>query len=269
MRVKEALEFARESLHVNNPAKEARVLLSAFLDKPTEWLVLNEKEEIPSFEYFKEWVFRRKNDEPLEYITQKVSFYSRDFFISEGVLIPRPETELLVDLVCAKIQNIKNPKVLEIGVGSGVISIMLALLNPDIRISATDISVRALEVAYKNAVDFGVDKRIDFCFCSYEEDVSGDFDLLVSNPPYIANGTILEPHVLREPHQALFGGKVGHEFLEKLVLITKKRGIKNLACEMGYDQMGIMSEILRKNGVKEFEFYKDLSFIDRGFIAKF
>lgn len=269
MRVDEALEFARENLHVNNSSKEANIILSAFLDKPREWLITHEKEQIPSEEYFKQWVIRRANDEPLEYITQKVSFYSRDFFVKEGVLVPRPETELLVDLVCAKIKDIDKPKVLEIGVGSGVISVMLALLVPNIRIVATDISVRALEVAHKNAVDFGVSEKIEFCFCSYEEDVSGEFDLLVSNPPYIADKTPLQKHVLREPHQALFGGKCGHEFLEKLVFIAKKREIKTLACEMGYDQKAVMEEILIKSGVKEFSFYKDLSSLDRGFIADF
>lgn len=268
MKVKEALEFARDNLEVENKVKEANILLSAFLNKSRQWILLHEEDEIPSEEYFKEWVKRRAENEPLEYITQKVSFYSKEFFICEGVLIPRPETELLVDIVCAKIQNIKSPKVLEIGVGSGIISIMLALLNENILIQATDISVRALEVAHKNAVDFGVEEKINFCFCSMDDDIKGEFDLLVSNPPYIKNGILLEPHVLREPHQALFGGEKGHEFLEKLVQIAKKRDIKTLACEMGYDQKAVMEEILSKNA-KDYMFYKDLSALDRGFVASF
>lgn len=269
MRVNEALKYARDNLHVSSCAKEARILLGSFLNRSQEWLIVNENAQIPSQEHFKKWIQRRNNNEPLEYITQKASFYSRDFFVSDGVLVPRPETELLVDLVCAKIKDMKNPRVLEIGVGSGIISIMLAVLNPDISINATDINVKALEVAYKNAVDFGVSERIDFCLCSLADDVSGEFDLLVSNPPYIPKGTILEPHVLREPHQALFAGNKGYEILEKLVHVAKSRKIKTLCCEMGYDQRGVMEEILRKHGVKDYSFCKDLSQHYRGFIAEF
>ncbi|PID48133.1 MAG: protein-(glutamine-N5) methyltransferase, release factor-specific [Proteobacteria bacterium] len=254
---------------MENKSKEASILLSAFLDKPRHWLVINEKEKIPNAKRFKEWVKRRSQNEPLEYITNKVSFYSRDFFIEKGVLIPRPETEILVDLVSKEIKNIPNPKVLEIGFGSGIISIMLALLNPRVNVVATDINPKALHLANKNAKKFGVSENINFKLCSYDDGIDGRFDILVSNPPYIKNGESLEEHVLKEPHEALFGGKFGHEFLEKLVSVSKMRGIKRLACEMGYDQKEVMGKILVENGVKEVSFYKDLSSLDRGFIARF
>lgn len=269
MKIKEALEVAKNELKVENPIKEANILLSAFLKKPREWIFLYDDEEIENSDEFISWIKRRADFEPLEYITQSVSFYSKDFFIEKGVLVPRPETEILVDKANLQLQNIKSPKVLEIGVGSGIISIMLALLHEDISITATDISEKALEVARKNALKFGVSEKIEFHHCSFEEGVSGKFDMLVSNPPYIQDNIKLDAHVLCEPHEALFGGEKGHEVLAKLVKIAKGRGIGLICCEMGYDQKEAMEEVFTQEGIREFEFYKDLSSHDRGFIAKF
>lgn len=230
---------------------------------------MHEDEELEDESGYFALIKRRKQDEPLEYITQKASFYSRDFLVQSGVLIPRPETEILVDVAVSLIKDKKSPKVLEIGVGSGIISIMLALLVKDVKICATDISVKALEVAYENAKRFGVLQKIEFTHCAYEKDVKGEFDLLVSNPPYIKNETPLKSDVLNEPHQALFGGEHGHEILHELVKIAKKRGIGYLACEMGYDQKCVMEKILQENGAKSYSFYKDLASLDRGFYAEF
>ncbi len=269
MKIKELLHLAQKDLYVENPAKEANMLLSAFLNKSREWIFLHVDDDVANFEQFFNWVKRRANFEPLEYITGQASFYSRDFFVQPGVLIPRPETEILVDLAYKNIQNIQNPRVLEIGVGSGVISVMLALLHKNVTICATDVNEKATKLSLKNAKHFKVDDRIKFYNCSYESEVEGEFDLLVSNPPYIANNTELETHVLKEPHEALFGGKKGYEMLVQLVKIAKQRGIKSICCEMGYDQKDVMKEVLIQNGVSEFSFYKDLSSLDRGFEAKF
>lgn len=270
MNVKEALEYGRDFLfsYVENPQKEASLLLSSLLGVDRTWLIVHEKEEVKQVSMYQQYLQKRASYIPLEYIVQKASFYSRDFFIQEGVLIPRPETEILVDIALSVINKIKKPKVLEIGVGSGIISITLALLNPNIKIVATDISVRALEVAYKNACDFKVEDKIDFTHTSFDEGVEGEFDILVSNPPYIANNTLLEKHVLNEPHQALFGGEKGYEMLEKIVQTVKNRSIVYLACEMGYDQKIVMESIFEKEGFREYGFYKDLAGHDRGFLAK-
>lgn len=269
MKIENALKFAQKELNVENPLKEANILLCAFLQKSREWILTHEKDEIDDIDRFKSWVKRRANFEPIEYITEQVSFYSRDFFIKKGVLIPRPETEILVDLVYQNCKNIKHPKVLEIGTGSGIISIMLTLLSKSINVVATDISKTAIRVARKNAIDFGVDKKIEFKLCSYDEDVVGDFDILVSNPPYISQNTPLDKSLYYEPPKALFGGKKGYEMFENLIDITKKRGINMICCEMGYDQKFPIEKILKKNGAKEYRFYKDLSNLDRGFEAKF
>lgn len=265
MNVKEVLESARV---LECPQKEANILLCAFLDKPKEWIFVHDNDVVQNANEYLKWVKRYLHNEPLEYITGKVSFYSEEFYINEGVLIPRPETELLVDMASEILKDIENPRVLEIGVGSGIISIMLAKLHQKATFVATDINVKALELAYENAKKFDVVDRIEFSLASYDEGVEGNFDLLVSNPPYIKNGTLLERHVLNEPHQALFGGEKGHEMLEDIVNIAKKRLIENLVCEMGYDQRFAMEQILKQNA-KEYIFYKDYASHDRGFRAKF
>lgn len=271
MNIKEALDFGRAelSLHVNNPQKEASLLLCALLKVDRTWLIVNETYEMDNFHEYKEYIQRRKNHEPLEYITKSASFYSRDFLVEEGVLIPRPETEILVDVALSVINRYENPKVLEVGVGSGIVAITLALLNPNIKVFATDISIRALETASKNATRLNVVDRIEFSHTSLDEGVRGEFDILVSNPPYIAKDTPLEEHVLNEPHFALFAGEKGYEILEDLVQITTKRAIKHLVCEIGYDQKQPMERILKEHGVKEYMFYKDLAGHDRGFLAEF
>ncbi len=266
MRLKDALSFGANEL---KNIKEARILLSFFLGKSNEWIFLHENEKMQEYEGFKALIKRRKEHEPLEYITKKASFYSRDFCVENGVLIPRPETELLVDLALKSIEEVKNPKVLEIGVGSGIISVMMAVLNQNASIVATDINEKAINLAKQNAKKFGVEDRIKFFHTSFEKGVVGEFDLLVSNPPYISLSARLEPHVLKEPSEALFSGDDGTDMLKELVLIAKERGITKLCCEMGYDQKNAMSEFLKAQNARFYEFYQDLSGFDRGFLAKF
>ena len=122
-------------------------------------------------------------------------------------------------------------------------------------------------LAKKNADKFDVGGRIKFLNCSYVDEILEDIDILVSNPPYIARSYKLSKFVLNEPESALFGGEVGDEILKDIILIAKDRNIKNIACEMGYDQKASMRKFLEANGF-EYSFYKDLAGLDRGFCAK-
>lgn len=269
MEIKTALKEASALLSwVENPQKEAALLLCEHLHVERTWLLLHEREELKDIEGYFSLVERRKAHEPLEYILGKASFYGRDFLVDAGVLVPRPETELLVDAVVALLGEYPSPRILEVGVGSGVISVMLALLFPSARIVATDISPKALENAQKNARLFGVDGRICFVETSYMEGVAGAFDVLVSNPPYIARDVVLETHVLKEPHAALFGGEKGDEMLKELLKRTQALPIAHVACEMGWDQRASMQEYLEALGAKEIVFYQDLAGLDRGFCAR-
>ena len=253
-----------------NPARVAKVLLMRHLGIKIEWIFLNLNRELEDADGYFALAKRFANHEPLEYITGEAGFYGLTFNVKKGVLIPRPETEILVERSLEVLSNLPArkgpPLVAEIGVGSGIISICLAL-NSSAKIIASDISDDALNLARENAAKFGVEDRIRFVKCAYLDQIYGQFDLLVSNPPYIAQDYKLDKFVLNEPHEALFGGAAGDEILKNIILVAKNRGVKYLACEMGYDQKASLESMLELSGF-EAEFYRDLAGFDRGFVAR-
>jgi release factor glutamine methyltransferase len=211
-------------------------------------------------------VQRRAKNEPFEYITNKVSFYSEEFHIEEGALIPRPETELLIDEVIKHYPDTDaDLQFAEVGVGSGIISIMLAKKYKNAKFIAVDISSDALRVAKKNIEKFGLSDRIELRLGSLLEPVKEKVDYLVSNPPYIEDGVELESNLDYEPQNALFGGKIGDEIIKELLDEVLSRDIKFFSCEMGYDQKGRISQYLKNEKFKTLDFYKDYADFDRGF----
>ena len=276
MTVNDALKAASSQIapacEINgaNPARVAKALLMRHLGVKIEWIFLNLTSELEDADGYFALAKRFANHEPLEYIMGEAGFYGLSFNVKKGVLIPRPETEILVEKSLEVLSNLPArkgpPLVAEIGTGSGIISICLAL-NSNAKIIASDISDDALNLARQNAAKFGVEDRIEFVKCAYLDQICGRFDLLVSNPPYIAQGYELDKFVLNEPHEALFGGTAGDEILKNIILVAKNRGVKYLACEIGYDQRESMQNALKFNGF-EAEFYKDLTGFDRGFVAR-
>jgi release factor glutamine methyltransferase len=267
MLVKDALvEATNQIKNISDiPNKEARILLAFYLDKDQIWIITHDNEDIEEEGYFK-LIKRRVENEPIEYITNSASFYGECFYVDSNVLIPRPETEILVDLVVSTCKGIKRPRIVEIGTGSGIISIMLAKLLPDAVITAIDISTEALGVAKQNAKKHEVD--IEFIHSNlFENFQEKNFDMLVSNPPYIANDEPLDIGLSYEPSLALYGGSIGDEILKDIIDIFIDKNIKNLACEMGYDQKDKITNYLKSNDFK-LEFYKDLAGLDRGFIVR-
>ena len=187
-------------------------------------------------------------------------------------MIPRPQTEILVEKCYDILKDIQNPQILEIGTGSGIISIMLALLIPSIKITAVDINEKALELAKKNAIKHKVEEKITLLysdlFTNIEQNIS--YNMVISNPPYIASDYKLPKNVQFEPKNALFGGKVGDELLKNIIDTTYKKGIQYLACEIGYDQKKPLQKYIEQHcKYEKLEFYKDLEGFDRGFIAQF
>ena len=268
--IKELLEFGRLELKDTSeiPNKESRILLAHLLDKDLMWLITHDEEKVTCKEAYQELLERLKSHEPIEYITNKASFYNEEFYVDARVLIPRPETEILVDKVLFTCKEFETPSIVEIGCGSGIISIMLALLLPKAKIKAVDISLSALEVALINAKKFGLEDRIEFIQSDLLENIEEkSFDVLVSNPPYIADNESLHVKLSYEPSNALFGGVVGDELLKKIIDIFLQRDIKILACEMGYDQKEKISEYLKEYNLQA-EFYQDLAGLDRGFVLK-
>jgi len=253
---------------VERPRREAQLLLMALLQKDELWLMTHESEIVAEGDKLASWIERRKKNEPLEYITNRVSFYSQIFHIEAGALIPRPETELLIDEVLSLADRDAEVTIVEIGVGSGIISTVLAQELPKAKIIAVDISEEALRVARKNIEAFGLNERIELRQGDLLEPVSETIDILVSNPPYIADNEPLESNLDYEPDLALFGGEIGDEIIKRLLDAVFERHIPVFACEMGYDQKPKVSHYLEGKRYNELKFYEDLAGLDRGFVLK-
>jgi len=264
--IKEQSKFLREVTHI--PQKEVEILILHLVQQNTIWLHLNYDKECLVEKELEKLVKKRATNYPLEYITKRASFYGEVFNVQDGVLIPRPETEILVENAETILKSIEKPKVLEIGVGSGIISVMLAILVKDIEIVAVDINEKALKLAKSNAIKHGVEEKITFIksnlFTSIPE---MHFDMVISNPPYIADDYKLPSNVKYEPSNALFGGNIGDELLKDIIMQTNERKIQYLLCEMGYDQQNPLTKFINENIVsfKKLEFYKDYDKFDRGF----
>lgn len=248
------------------PRREAERMLMERLQRDALWLITHQDTVIAFDVLLQEWTQRRKAHEPLEYIFGRVSFYSREFYIAPGALIPRPETELLIDAVL-KLADLEQPlKLCEVGVGSGAVSVVLAEHLPKAKVIGVDISESALQVAAKNIAEFGLEARIELRHSDLLEQVNEPIDILVSNPPYVATDAALEPNLDYEPDLALFAGERGVDVIARLMRLVAERAIPIFCCEMGYDQREPVTKLLPDG--YDVEFYKDLAGLDRGFTMK-
>lgn len=254
---------------VEHPRREAELLLMAYLGHNQLYFITHQDQLIDENDpNLLLWIEERSKNVPLEYITNRVSFYSREFYIDPGALIPRPETELLIDEMLKHIDPQSRALIVEVGVGSGIISIMLALHLPNARFIAVDISPAALSVAKKNIERFGLDERIELRHSDLLANVDETIDVLVSNPPYIALDAPLENNLSYEPQNALFGGMIGDEIIQRLLDEVYARNIPIFGCEMGFDQKMKVHNYLSSFAVQSLQFYTDYSGFDRGFVLR-
>ena len=264
--IKELLHVSAQRLKgvTDIPQKEAMILLAQSLDQEMSWLLSHSDDAVAIDEAFWQKIERRAKHEPLEYIVGQAMFYAKAFDVDARVLIPRPETEILVDKAVALAQGLNCPHIVEIGCGSGVVSIMLALLLPEASITAVDISKDALHVSQLNAQKHGVQERITFIEGSYLQGVEGKIDMIVSNPPYIAHDEPLAIGLSYEPSLALYGGNRGDEMLCHIIDLFHETKAQVLVCEMGYDQRKSLDVYAQTKGLTPL-FYTDLAGLDRGF----
>lgn len=270
--VKDILKEITQTLDahkIKRASREAQLLLMAHLSVDELWLITNQNIEVQKIDKLFDWVNRRAKNEPLEYIINSVSFYSEEFYIASGALIPRPETELLIDEVLKNIKD-KNSviKFVEVGIGSGIISIILAKKLPNAEFIAVDISQDALNIAQQNIQKFGLNDRIKLRLGSLLEPIGEDIDYLISNPPYIADDEKLELNLSYEPQNALFGGFIGDEIIKKLLDEVLNSNINFFTCEIGYDQKDKIRKYLKTDSFFSLEFYKDYSDFNRGFTLR-
>ena len=160
---------------------------------------------------FSQWIARRERREPTAYIVGSREFWGRPFLVTSAVLVPRPETEFIVEEALGLLRAFPTPRIADIGTGSGILAVTLAAEVPAADVTGTDLSSDALDVARRNAARHGVATRVTFLNTSYLDDVPGTFDLIVANPPYVRDGdkSALARDVRHEPDVALFGGPDG------------------------------------------------------------
>jgi release factor glutamine methyltransferase len=194
-------------------AIDADVYARAILGWDKATLVANQRDAAPAAlePRFSAWIVRRERREPTAYILQAREFWGREFRVTTAVLVPRPETEFIVEESLPMMQRTRTPRIADIGTGSGILAVTLASELLASTVVATDLSGPALDVARENARRLGVSDRITFVETSYLEGVDGGFDLIVANPPYVKDGDkrALSRDVRHEPDVALFGGPDG------------------------------------------------------------
>lgn len=275
MTIKEILiQYSKELENISDtPRLDVEMLLKKALGDVDSMYIrmyldkqLTEEQE----KYFLEMIKERLNERPIAYIIGNREFMGLDFFVQEGVLIPRPDTETLVEEIINICNNRTGLNILDIGTGSGAITISLAKYLDKSHVISADISDIALEIASKNAISNNVDERIDFIKSDVFSNVPKEekFDLIVSNPPYIRKADIdgLDRQVKDfEPYNALEGGEDGLDFYRQItkesIDYLKQGGI--LAYEVGHDQAEDVSEIMKSYGYTKIYKKKDIQGIDR------
>ena len=241
---------------IEDPLREARILAKATREPDT----------------FQSYIKRRATHEPVAYIVGRREFWSLDFEVSPAVLIPRPDSETLVETALGELKARPPGKILDLGTGSGCLLIALLTEWPQSFGCGVDLSVGALDIARRNAVRLGVSSRIEFRQADFAEAIDQKFDLIISNPPYIPDGIVstLDPDVQNfEPHLALKGGADGLMSLHKIArtLPLMLAAGSPAIVEIGFDQAAAASQILQNQGLHVVRVVKDLGHNDRVVVA--
>lgn len=275
MKIKEALIEGRDflkNLEYTDPIYGTRKILGEILEKDLSYLVSHDNEELPASvekKYF-DILKKRQKGMPLQYILGREDFYGRTFTVLEGVLIPRQDTEISVEVILKILKNNNIKNLLEIGCGSGIVSITLDLeTKGQVDITAVDISPQAIKNTKINKNY--LKSNIKILESDLFEEINEKFDIIYSNPPYIKSNEIenLQVEVRdHEPRLALDGGSDGLYFYRKIIKdapnFLNSRGF--LVFEIGYDEAEDISSIMRENF--ELEIYKDLNNLDRVVVGR-
>ena len=264
MRLKEALIYCTAELskaEIEQPALEARILLGHLLAKSQEYVISHSEELIHNKDALQELIRRRQALEPIAYITGKREFFGRDFVVDKNVLIPRPDSETLIEAV---LKNSRGAtRILELGTGSGCLIITLLIELPKASGIGLDIDNNALTIAQANINNYKLQERLLLLESNWFRALAQEkFDIIISNPPYISKEeTIARETFLHEPHQALFAEENGMaayvEIISKAREFLKPEGMIYL--EIGHSQSAKVGALLGAKGYEIYEEYKDLS----------
>ncbi len=250
---------------IPNPRLESKIIMCTVLGLSPEEALLRQDEQLldSNRDIFQRLLLRRAKGEPLAYIIQTKEFYGMEFFVNNHVLIPRPDTEIMVEKVLENHKKSDSLEILELGVGSGCIIISLLKNLPYSKALGIDLSKAALEIAQKNAENLKVAGRITFRQSNWYQNVTGKFDLIISNPPYVDSK--LSGQINFEPKIALFAQKNGLANYYKIAAGIKNFLKKGGSCyvEIGIESKESVTEIFSQSSLKVANVYKDLAQIDR------
>lgn len=230
--------------------RDAELLLMRAVEKDRAWLITHPEAELTPEQAsrYEGWIARRARSEPVQYILGETEFFGLTFQVTSDVLIPRPETEHLVEAVLERVSRDAETRICDVGTGSGAIALALARALPRAQVTALDVSAAALRVAEENAGRHGVAGRIRFLESDLLSAVGGErFDVVVSNPPYVRDSEKLETQVREyEPHGALFAGPTGLEVYRRLIPQAREALLPDgwLLMEIGHGQREAVAQLL-------------------------
>ena len=260
--------------NIKNPLLDSEILLSKVIRKDRKHIILNSQEKInqKNLNNFNNLIKRRKKGEPIAYIINSKDFWNDCFYVDSNVLIPRPDTELIIEQVLKIFPKNKQLQLLDIGVGSGCILLSLLKERPNFYGTGIDISKKSINISKYNAKMLQLKNRVKFYNSDVDNFKIGKYDLIVSNPPYIEllNLKYLERDVINfEPSLALSGGFDGFSKIRKVIskaaYLIKRNG--KLILEIGFSQKEKVREILKKNGFYTNKVVKDYGKKDRCIVS--
>ena len=253
---------------------DSEILMAKALDKNREYIILNYDKviDIENLKYFKELVNERAAKKPIAYLLNKKFFWKSEFYVNKNTLIPRPDTEIIIEQILKVTKNKNYLKILDIGVGSGCILLTILKERKNFCGIGIDISKNSLEISKINAKKLFVDDRVKFYKSDVDKFTQGKYDLIVSNPPYIKRSYLkyLESDVLKfEPNLALDGGLDGLSVIRKVIKksseLLKKNG--KFILEIGFDQKSKVIKLLNNKGFYINSTVKDLAKNDRCIVS--
>ena len=263
-----------EKNKIRSTKLDSEILLSKVIQKDRKFIILNYKQEIKEdiFNYYISLINKRSSGRPIAYLLGKKNFWNYEFEITEGVLIPRPDTEIIIEEVLKLSKNKNKLKILDIGVGSGCILLSILDEKKDFLGIGIDISKKCIELSKRNALSIGVKNRVKFFKSNVDNFNSGKYDLIISNPPYIKQVSLkyLDKDVKNfEPKLALNGGIDGLSEIRK-VIIKSSELIKingKFVLEIGFDQKQEVIKILKNKGFYINKVLKDYAGNDRCIVS--
>ena len=253
---------------------DSEILMAKALGKKREYIILNNDKIIKeqNLEYFKQLVQERATRKPIAYLLNKKSFWNSEFYVNKNTLIPRPDTEIILEQVLKFTKNKNYLNILDIGVGSGCILLSILKERKNFYGTGIDISRNSLEICKMNAKKLLLDRRVKFFKSDVDKFAIGKYDLIVSNPPYIKTSDLkyLESDVIKfEPKLALDGGLDGLSVIRKVIKksseLLKKNG--KFILEIGFDQKNKVIKLLNKRGFYINSALKDLAKNDRCIVS--